>query len=519
LVVMPLIDLSDIHTFTKLMMNRDCHNKRWLLICDSQVMEKTAGIYFPLDNLATLVCLESAGQISVYEVYQAGPQLPKQWTLLTTWMPGQHHNLTLPDPEPWARRTDLSGLTVRCTTLPDQPFILETQSTTGTKGLQGIYGDLWTGMANFFNFTWTCIPPRDGQWGAVINNSWTGMIKDLLDGHVDIALADLDITQARSQVVDFPYGLNYDGNVIMIKRPTGESSMWSNYIRELAPGTWLVTAISLITLGIALYMAKRYSLVTLTPGDVFIIHIGALCQKSAEYPFDETSSRILILALYGTTFMVYSYYSSFLISSLTINKLSLPFTDLNTMYNAKTYSFSIPIGSAIENIFRDATIPLYKSIWNEMVVPNPYGVIKYQDALEHVLKEQMAFIGARASQEHNFNCNYLILPGTYFKTARSWPMAPNSTLYNTFSYYLMRVVETGSLDHLRNKWKDRIPDCAAEDHSQLDLAHVISAFSILLLGITLSLFVLILEIICKRYYSKRHIHPNMSLNLELSSTR
>lgn len=52
-----------------------------------------------------------------------------------------------------------------------------------------------------------CHESLDKQWGAVVNGQWTGMIKEVLDGTADVAVAALSMTNQRYSVVDFLTGM------------------------------------------------------------------------------------------------------------------------------------------------------------------------------------------------------------------------------------------------------------------------------------------------------------------------
>lgn len=56
-------------------------------------------------------------------------------------------------------------------------------------------------------YRYTCRPSRDGQWGAVVNNEWTGIIRDILDDVADIGIAAIDVSLKRSEAVSYLQGI------------------------------------------------------------------------------------------------------------------------------------------------------------------------------------------------------------------------------------------------------------------------------------------------------------------------
>lgn len=51
--------------------------------------------------------------------------------------------------------------------------------------------------------SYTCHEVRDGQWDAVTQGEWSGLVGEVARGEADNAIASLTISQQRSTVVDF----------------------------------------------------------------------------------------------------------------------------------------------------------------------------------------------------------------------------------------------------------------------------------------------------------------------------
>lgn len=51
--------------------------------------------------------------------------------------------------------------------------------------------------------SYTCHEVRDGQWGALTDGKWSGLVGEVARGEADNAIASLTISQQRSTVVDF----------------------------------------------------------------------------------------------------------------------------------------------------------------------------------------------------------------------------------------------------------------------------------------------------------------------------
>ena len=59
-------------------------------------------------------------------------------------------------------------------------------------------------LAKSLNFTMTTRTPYDRKWGLLESDGkWNGMIRELIDGDIDIASGGLAISFERAMVVDY----------------------------------------------------------------------------------------------------------------------------------------------------------------------------------------------------------------------------------------------------------------------------------------------------------------------------
>ena len=69
-----------------------------------------------------------------------------------------------------------------------------------------ILQDILNDLQRVLNFTVTKRKPYDKQWGLLENDGkWNGMIRELIDGDIDIVSAGLAISLERALVVDYRY--------------------------------------------------------------------------------------------------------------------------------------------------------------------------------------------------------------------------------------------------------------------------------------------------------------------------
>lgn len=92
------------------------------------------------------------------------------------------------------------------------------------KCASGFYIDLLLILKERLEFTFEMYEVEDRNWGAKINNSWNGLMKDIITGKADIAMTSLKITVERSQAIDFSIPFMETGIAIIVAMREGAIS-------------------------------------------------------------------------------------------------------------------------------------------------------------------------------------------------------------------------------------------------------------------------------------------------------
>ncbi|XP_068233982.1 glutamate receptor 1-like [Palaemon carinicauda] len=213
------------------------------------------------------------------------------------------------------------------------------------------------------------------------------------------------------------------------------------------------------------------------------------------------SSRILLLTLYLMIMIIHAHYNSFLISSFTGEEDYVPFTDMRGMYEARTYSFGIAQGSATEDNIKLSPLPLFKSIWNEIVMADPRNILPVGSSHEKRLcaDNYAAIISQSYLKTRVMPCELLVLPGKYFRTQTSMPLQKGSPLLSTVRFQMRRLAEFGILDRVIKKWTMNIEssDIGVTPISALQTS---TAFFFLVISYLTALIILAIEIIYTNWH-------------------
>ena len=105
----------------------------------------------------------------------------------------------------------MANKTFIVTSVQNPPYTMlkeETQKLEGNDRFEGFAIDLMSAIAKFLQFNVTFQLVHDGKYGNTDEHgNWNGMINEVLmdneEGGADFAIADLSVTSARNQAVQF----------------------------------------------------------------------------------------------------------------------------------------------------------------------------------------------------------------------------------------------------------------------------------------------------------------------------
>lgn len=121
-------------------------------------------------------------------------------------------------------------------------------------------------LSEVMEFDYELVTPKRGTFGerrrtgsTVADNSWDGLVGDLMTGDTDIAVAALKMTAEREEVIDFvaPY-FEQTGILIAIRNPVRQTSLFK-FMTVLRLEVWLSIVAALIATAIMIWLLDKYS--------------------------------------------------------------------------------------------------------------------------------------------------------------------------------------------------------------------------------------------------------------------
>ncbi len=154
------------------------------------------------------------------------------------------------------RRSDFGGVPLKAMIEPDVPYLTFDRGVkkeeTGwvedrrghpiklldRSGVSGLFFDVLRVLEKDMNFTTELYTRKDGAWGYPVNDTWVGMIANVIDGDAEFILGSLTINQLRIQVVNYLHTLTKTTGAIYISHKGLEEHAWLSFLYPFRTEVW-----------------------------------------------------------------------------------------------------------------------------------------------------------------------------------------------------------------------------------------------------------------------------------------
>ncbi|XP_064103678.1 probable glutamate receptor isoform X2 [Macrobrachium nipponense] len=93
-------------------------------------------------------------------------------------------------------------------------------------------------LSTTLNFTYKQVVPPDVSWGVRSpNGTWSGMVRQVLEKEVDMALGPFQVIESRNQVIDFSTPFFFDTLSFMVARGSDKIDPWG-FLMPFNPNVW-----------------------------------------------------------------------------------------------------------------------------------------------------------------------------------------------------------------------------------------------------------------------------------------
>jgi len=417
--------------------------------------------------------------------------------------------------------------TLVVTSIKSEPYFMNKQTTkieSGNARYEGYAIDLIDELSKLVGFDYVFKEVDDGKYGKVdiVTGEWNGMIREVMIGKADLAIADLSITSSREDAVDFTLPFMSTGISILFKRPTTKELELFSFLSPFENHVWFYVCGSYIGVSMLLFFVGRFSPYEwadphpcrqedkilrnqFSVSNSFWFTIAALMQQGSDFAPRSLSTRLVAAIWYFFTLIMISSYTANLAAFLTVEKVVYPIERAEDLFDhPQNIEYGCVESGSTREFFKGSKHPILSKM-----EPRMKHAASNEQGRARVESGNYAFFMESTSIEYivERNCNLTQIGGLLDSKGYGIALAKNSTRkrdYRTkLSEAILSLQESGVLEVLKNRWwKEKrgggacdIDDGQSGDGvKELTLSNVGGVFVVLAMGITASLILCAMEL-------------------------
>ncbi|XP_022802483.1 glutamate receptor ionotropic, kainate 2-like [Stylophora pistillata] len=437
----------------------------------------------------------------------------------------------------------LENRTITVVTIVEKPFI-ERTSSTGKPSFQGYCIDLLEELKKVLKFSYEINLVPDNNYGSqdAISKEWNGMVKELIEGRADIAVAPFTVSSERQKVIDFTQPYMDLGLTALVKSVNDEVKYYT-FFKPFHLHLWLVILAATCAIGVLIWLFSTFSPYGFYGRCLSIAHrkipkeyekrkhtlrltnaiwssVMYYVGKSSDslHPVS-ASGRITVTVWWFAIGILLSAYTANLAAFLTIKRFSSPLSSMEDLAGQEIIFYGTVKNSQPQAFFEASPIPTFVTMWQFMKYHHTL-VADSDKGISRVKGSNFAFIWDSIILEHVVHstepCGSLTTIGKLFgKIGYGIGLPKGSQYTKQLSQVILRLRQEGFMDRLEQKWLHTHEDCImAQKHididsgTQLGLNDMAGVFIILGVGVVVSLVVLALEWVLASHFTKDKNDPH-----------
>ncbi|XP_062608230.1 glutamate receptor-like [Saccostrea cucullata] len=391
----------------------------------------------------------------------------------------------------------------------------------GNSFFEGFCIDLAEKVTEILNITnYTICIVQDGQYGSIQpNQTWNGMIGEVMQKKADMAVAPITISSTRERVVDFTKPYMSLGISIMIKKPADEGAHIFSFMDPLSSEIWMCILFAYVGVSVVLFLVSRFSPSEWHVDDKNITNdftisnslwysLGAFMQQGCDISPKAISGRIVGSVWWFFTLIIISSYTANLAAFLTVDRMNTPISSVEDLAKQTKIQYGCLKEGATYEFFKKSKFALYERMYAYMTSAENVFVEKNSQGFEKVRNsngKKYAFLVESTTNEYintQKPCNTMKVGSNLDSKGYGIATPVDSELRDPLTLAVLQLRENGELDRLKKKWwyeKSQCDQDTEKDASQaeLTLENVAGIFYILSCGLTLSVVIAAIEFLYK----------------------
>lgn len=426
-------------------------------------------------------------------------------------------------------RDTLKNKTLTVVTIPGKPYCMEVEDSE-TKPInerfEGYCIDLIKEIARILEFKYVIKLVDDGVHGRKNERGeWNGMIKELIEGKADIAVADLTITYEREAAVDFTMPFMSLGIGILYKKHKKEPPKLFSFMSPLAMDVWVYLITSFLGVTLFLFFVARFSPYewvnphpcvrdpdelknNFSMKNTLWFTIGCLMQQGCDIMPRSLSTRVLAASWWFFILILVSSYTANLAAFLTVERMVNPIESAEDLSKQTKIPYGCLKSGSTEAFFKNSNFSTYARMWSFMESYRPSVFVESNSkGVERVEKGDYAYLMESTSIEYNIErkCDLYKVGSLLDSKGYGIATPPDSPYRSIISDAILKLQEDGKLHMLKDRWWSGKGRCGGQKEtekvsgsaSELGLANVGGVFVVLAAGSCIAIIICIGEFIWK----------------------
>ncbi|XP_062609790.1 uncharacterized protein LOC134271606 [Saccostrea cucullata] len=420
------------------------------------------------------------------------------------------------------RKNLLTNKTLSVITVLEPPYVFEIIDDNGTVSYEGFCIDLLDSIAEILGFRYNVTPEPNGHYGNCYGDVCDGMVKQLVERAMDLAVAGMTITYSREEVIDFTKPFWNLGITILFRKPMAPPAELFKFLSPFTFELWAYVLAVYIVVSIMMFVTAR-----LTPNEwdnpypcdttneiqenqfsvmnSLWFTIGALMQQGSEISPKATSTRLVAGVWWFFTLIMISSYTANMAAFLTIERMVNPIESAEDLANQNEIKYGTLESGSSRAFFAGSNAQLYKKMYMAMKSATPSVFVKSSNEGEkRVMAGNYAYLAESTTVEYRIarNCDLMQVGQQLDSKGYGIGLPRDSPYRDKLSSAILHLQEGGVIQSLYDKWWKRkninkfCDDDKAPSTKALELKNVGGVFVLVLTGTVCGLLMAVIEFIC-----------------------
>ncbi|XP_063403152.1 glutamate receptor ionotropic, kainate 2-like [Mytilus trossulus] len=447
-----------------------------------------------------------------------------------TWGPKPGVNITKSEKERKVEvEKDLSKKVLRITTKEDPPYVMrpEGEVKPGAPKFEGFVIDVLELLKNKLKFNYT-IEAADG-YGSCKEDKRTkkikcdGMMKDLVEGKADLAVAGMTITYDREKYIDFTKPFINLGISILFKKPEPAPPKLFSFLDPLSTDVWIYLLAAFMCVSFMLFVIARFTPyewcnphpcnpeTDVVENQFSILNslwfsIGALMQQGSEVAPRAISTRLVACCWWFFTLIIISSYTANLAAFLTVERMVSPIEGAEDLAKQSVIKYGTQRTGSTAKFFSDSVFPTFQQMWTTMDSDPDNFVGSNVEGMGKVETGNYAYFAESTYIEYVIarKCELMQIGGLLDSKGYGIGLPVGSPYRDAISDEILNLQEQQKIAELKVKWwqKERVQGgvCAEVKKSTtkaLSIKNVGGVFVVLAGGVIGGFFISMCEFVWK----------------------